>query len=181
MAYNNSPTTAATNVQINATAPKTDLQIQREHLLSRLENLKPRWNDLPDTLREKLRKMFNLNAPTIPAKPQELIDAIKAGKFTLNQKKIDTVAAKQAEYEERAGEDADPNYCWDDYGTLDFITFTDLPKADRNGYEAAVMAYLDASEKTRDTIIVSDPATGLKALYDLENWMPTPAQIAKPN
>lgn len=170
MAYNNSPTTAAVSLSVETT--KSESQTQREYILSRLEGLKSRWDVFPDELRQKMRKLFNLDARTYPAKPQDLVAAITAGKFTLDQKKIDKVNAMQAEYEASHSEDVDPDYYWDDYSTLGFITFTDLPKADRKGYDAAMTAYTDDWQKVKDLTMTGNIADAMAAVQALENWTP---------
>jgi len=173
MAYNNSPTTANVSMTVAATAPKSDTQTQREYLLSRLDGLKSRYDSVPPKLCVTLRELFNLDAPGFPRKPQDLIDAITKGKFTLDQKRIDKINARQEEYDEdESGYDA-----WDDEFVLGFFKFTDLPKADRKGFDAAIASWESAAQATRDTIMTGDAAAGLAALQALEAWTPT----GKPN
>jgi len=169
MAYNNSPTTATTAVSINATTQKSDLQIQREYVLSRLDDMKGRWDVFPEALREKMRKHFRLFSDGQPSKPQDLIDAIKGGKFTLDEKRIKRLEA-QAEFGDDFGEeDYDP---FSGYDLLGFFTFTDFPKPDRVGFNEAEQAYLADWQKVKDQIMTGDPTEAMKAVQALSDWTP---------
>lgn len=149
-------------------AIKSDEAIQRDYLLDELRKLTDyTWKD---TKFEVLRELFNMDAPIYPRTSQELIDAFTNGKVTIDQTKVD------ANTKFFAGVSDDGYY--DDEGCgkssrFYGITFTDLPVADRKGYEAATAAYAKAQQDTKRTIIVSSPADGLAALVALEAWMPT--------
>lgn len=163
---------STTSAALTVIGSASDESKQRDYLLEDLDRLiKYNWNDpkLPE-----LRKLFNIDAPTIPRSSQELLDAFKNGKFTVDQKKVDA----NAKYFESTDIDSDEDD--DDYSGYSGerfygITFTDLPVADRKGYHAAVEAYEKAKKDTKRKIIVASPAEGLDALIALENWKPETA------
>lgn len=163
-AYSDTTSTAAATI-INA---QSDESKQREYLLEELSNLL-RYS-YRDPIYKMLREMFNLDAPLYPKTSQELIDAFKNGKFTVDQKMVDK-NTKHFDNLKRDHEDDEDDY----YGQAERfygITFTDLPVADRAGYEAAEKAYEKAQKDTKRKIIVGSPAEGLEALLALESWKP---------
>lgn len=163
MAYDTKLTTASATV-INA---QSDEGKQRDYLLSELaQKVNYSWKD-PQY--KKLKVKFNLDASKYPLSSQALIDTFKNGRFTVDQTKVDANTKFFADTEDRDPDD----YC-DDYVASVFygITFTDLPVADRKGYDAAVTSYEKAKSDTKRAIIVKSPADGLQALIDLETWTP---------
>lgn len=157
-----------------STPTMSDEAIQRQYLLKMLEeDNRHTWKE--DTKYAELRKLFNIDAPTYPRTTQGLLDAIKNGKFTVDQEKL----SAQQEWTDagRSGwSDYDGDLDMDNDGPYDTffgLTFTDLPKEDRKGYDLAVKDYELAMERTKRKIIISSPADGLAALEALEAWLPT--------
>lgn len=157
--------------QINATAVVTaspsDEALQRQYLLSQLQDYtRNSWRD--NSKYSELRKMFFLDTPRHPENASDLLDAIKNGKYTVDEKKL----AARKKYDETAEREE----CYDDsdefYSVWFGVTFTDFPKADRKGYDAAVKDYEKVSKDTERKIIVGTPAEGLDALLALEAWVP---------
>lgn len=165
--------TTISSADISISAPPSDISKMRDYLISRLSEQTGRyeWNDPKYS---EFAEKFNLNAPKRPATSQGIIDAFKNGKVTIDQAKVD----KQTKY--FAARDGDFEDYEDDYDngiTSQYfgITFTDLPVADRKGYDAAVVAYNKAKQDTKDTIMIADPVDGLAALKALQEWTPTGA------
>lgn len=145
------------------TAPKSDDATSRDYLLNRLERLN-HWSNPKDG---ELRKLFNMDATEQPETYQQLIDAIKGDKFTLDPKKVQRL--KDIE----DGLDGEgPDLSDYGYGPFYAMVFTDLPKTDKKGYGAAHKEYDKLKIATKDTIMVASPADGLKALQALEAWLP---------
>lgn len=143
------------------TAEKSLDAVSRDYLLSRLSNYDS-WHS--PKLRE-LNELFKLNEEGLPKTYQQLIDAIKGDKFTLDAKKIKRLEAR--------AEDDDMDLEDYGYGPFYAVIFTDLPKADRKGYELAITEFNKLIRATKDIIMTSTPADGLKALQALEAWLPT--------
>lgn len=151
----------------NITSSLSDEAIQRGYLLEHLkEDNQYTWKE--DTKYGELRELFFINVSQVPKSGKELLDAIQHGKFTVDQKRLDAAAKHR-----QTGE-IDDEFYDDDYYSLYYgITFTDYPKPDRKGYDAAVKAYELAVKQTERKIIVGTPAEGLAALEALEAWLPT--------
>jgi hypothetical protein len=140
---------------------KSDVQIQREHLLGRLKGIEEayRWGDKSDVLREA----FNLDADNTPKTARQLIEAIKGGKFKLD----DRIADLQDK-----GNHYDP--VSDDYIQTPFSAIAfDGPTPDKDGYTKARETLLTLVKDAKDTIIVKSPEDGLTAIQALEAWTPT--------
>lgn len=151
----------------------SDESKQRDFLLSELnEKVQYSWRD---EVYSKLKKMFNIGAPIVPKTSQELIDAFKNGKVTIDQKKVDRNAKYWASRtKDEYFDDDDSDFCEGDvYERFFGVTFNDLPVEDRKGYDAAVEAYDKAKTATKRKIMIGTPAEGLDALIALENWQPT--------
>lgn len=150
-------------------AASTEVSDQRAYLLRRFEELtRYEWND---SKTQAMSEMFNLGAPKFPKTSQELLDAFKNGKFTVDQKKVDANTAYYADHSE--DEDFDDNCMSGSWAQFFGVTFTDLPVADRKGYDAAMAAYRKLKQDTKDAIMIGTPAEGLAALKAFELWMPT--------
>lgn len=132
---------------------------ERDYLARRLETAK--WN-------KAYADVFNINAPLVPSTYKSLIDAIQNNKFTLDTKLTNRVDEVIAELDED-----DRNTSYNGYGPLYGIVFTDLPKADVKGYEAANKENGRQFTMARDIVMTQDSTAGLKALQDYEAWMPT--------
>jgi hypothetical protein len=126
---------------------RTDEQKKRDYLASRLD-------EIGFTKRNEARKAFHMDADA-PCTVQDLIDRIKAGTFTLDEKKAKEQSAYCLMY----------TIDWHDPAT----------PADEAGYRAARDAFKKAKTETQDQIKIADPADGLKAIQALEAWTPTGA------
>lgn len=164
------PMNGALAISVSSTGmAKSDEMTQREYLLFELSSMtRYEWQD--DTVK-RLGEMFNLDVPTAPKTSKELLAAITANRYTVDQKKVDRQAAFYA-----AEEDDD---LWEeDIRNRYFgITFTDLPVADRKGYEAAMVEYRKAVKATQRKIQIGSPADGLAALIALEGFVPSNAPV----
>ena len=165
-------TAAASSIVIGST--QSDAMLQREYLFAELEKTKDRWDITPSRIRVKLRKQFKLDAPSSISDPQKFIDAIKKGNYKLDEKRIAKVKSRAEVFddddytaEEISELQLDPFHY---YTATEFIEFTDLPKADRKGYNAAIEAYEAAYQATKNIIMVKSPEDGLDALTALLNW-----------
>ena len=130
-------------------------QNQIDYLCVRARNVKSNLNS-------KLWDQFNMYANNKPKTYKELIDAIKGGKYKLDEKRIKKIEALQ---------DDDDGDCFI-YGPFDGIIF-DGPQPDAKGRDAAADELDKAYTKTMDAIKVLPAAEGLKALQEFENWVPS--------
>lgn len=171
----NKMTSTSTDITINAPSEKSDAMIQRDFLMSEFAEKFNSWrrSDIAD----KLRDQFNLNAPTRPQNWADLLAAIAGGKFTFDQKKFDLRVSSLMDDSDISLADATKEIS-DDYGMFGFVTFTDLPKADRKGYDAAMLAFEAAKTQTKQDIMILDPKDGLAALRALEAWTPPAGAVA---
>lgn len=114
-------------------------------------------DSLYQTAEEKdldLRKQFGLKDDDAPTNPKELVERIKAGKFTLPDE-------TKRRYH---------------YSALDGIRWRDPDlKEDQAGYEAAWNAFRKAKETAHEDIMIKDGEAGLAALRALKDWQPTGA------
>lgn len=150
MRYNEISATA------NVTAPKSDEAIQREYLLDRLQSAHyPKIHSMVEH--------FNLHVNNTPKTYKELIDTIKKGKYTLDEKITKKIDAQ----EDDDSDDCDVYYDGPFYGIV-----WDGPQPDRKGYMTALEEINKMYQAAKDTIMVSDAAEGLKAIQKFEAWMP---------
>lgn len=164
---NNPMKTEYTTATATITTAPSEVSTQRNYLFDRLN---AQTFSYRDPKYKELKKLFNIDAPESPQNGADMIAAIQGGKFTVDDKKFARAAKARADSEDCHGYDEDGEYIftmW--YG----VTFTDLPKADRKGYDAAVSAYQAQIETVRDTIMIGTPAEGLAALTALKLWTPT--------
>jgi hypothetical protein len=136
-------------------------QSQIDYLIVRARNVK-------SNLDYKLWDQFNMYADNTPKTYKELIDAIKGGKYKLNEKRTKQIDA-------RIAADADEEFDDDRFyfnGPFDGIIF-DGPRPDRKGRDAASDELGKAFTKTMDAIKVLPATEGLKALQEFENWVPS--------
>lgn len=140
---------------------KSDVAIQRDYLMSRLNELDSsvRYGKM----RQKLRDAFFLDVNNTPKTSAALIEAITSGKFKVDERKAKLQAA---------GDDYDEDT--DEYfgGPLGAITW-DGPTPDRTGFDAALETLKAQLKTAQDTIIVKSPDEGLAAIQALEAWTPT--------
>lgn len=156
-------TTATANV-----TQKTDLQTQREYLLSR-------WNEVSSAfsygrINHAMTEAFNLHVDNKPKTSKELIDGITSGKFTLDAKKaaLQEIGAATDNFY-----DDDDQYTGSPFYALDFGGLS----PDRLGYEKAADSFRNSLKLLKDQIMTGDPAASATALQALEAWTPptTPA------
>lgn len=143
---------------------KTDIQQQRDHLLARHQEVLRSFDAYYGKIHEMLRKTFSLEVNNTPKTSRELIAAIKAGTYKLDDRIAD-LQDKGNQYDEAMDEE----YIG---GMFAAITF-DGPTPDRTGYDKAVAEFRGMLKDAKDTIIVKDPDTGLAAIQALEAWTPT--------
>lgn len=120
----------------------SDIQLQRSYLLDRLEQT---YYDQKD-----LRKAFNMDDDPRPETAEELIKRMEDKQYLVVDARV-----RYDEYDEEF-----------DLGEAGRFLRWRNPEAkrDEKGYEAAVERKRQAKVPTRDTIMISDPAEGLKAL-----------------
>lgn len=162
------PTAVAGATIINS---QSDESKQRDFLMDEFKNA-TNWSDKTNS---RLRKMFNIGAPTIPVTSAELIAAFKNGDFKVDQKKLDlNTKFHKDDNDDDDRYDEDDNYVGSQYYG---ITFTGLPVADHKGFETAHAEYETFKNNVRRKIIVGTPAEGLEALISLETWTPSNAPV----
>lgn len=168
MAYDTkNTTTAAVASIINAASDESK---QREFLLGELKRFAPYDWRAADAISDTLRKMFNIDAPKAPRGSQELLDAFKAGAFTVDQAKVNLNTKYTSGQWDDSSYDEDDNYIGERYYG---ITFTTLLIEDTKGYEQALAEFQAARTDTIRTIMIGTPTEGLAALKALESWKTT--------
>lgn len=165
---NNPMNTINTTATANVTQ-KTDLQTQREYLLSRWGDISRDYDRHYGTLAAKMRTAFGIDVHgERPKTAEELFDGITSGKYKLDAKKL---ALQEIAVAQGHGFEADDDV-WvsaDDFTYA--IDFGD-PTPNRLGYETARETFAAGLKAAKDTIMIGDPATGLSALQALEAWTP---------
>lgn len=152
MRYNDNYASANASVS----TPKSEITIQRDYLSQRLSEVsRPKANEF--------EKLFNLYVDNTPKTYKEMIEIIKAGTFTVDPQMEKAVA--------RAIEDGQEV----NFGPLCGIVWPG-PKQDYEGYRAALKELKKQHAKAEDIIATSDAVIGLKAVYDLEAWVPDTAK-----
>lgn len=117
---------------------------------------------------QDLRTQFNLDTPNRPATYKELIDAIKNGEYTLNEKLTNRVDEEEAEDVDGYEIIYDRDYF--DYDALTGINFTNFPPADRRAWAMARDAKAEVYVATKDAIRILPVADGLKAVQGFDKW-----------
>lgn len=138
--YINNATTIAAAAEVNVEATQRDFMAKR-------------IRDIRAGLGEGLRKQFNMDSREVPRTPQELIDAIKNGKFSLDEKIM-----------ARADKDA---FYW--HGPFYGIIWGDAPP-DTDGFEKADKALEAAAQEVTDTVTLAPIDEARKALKDFQSW-----------
>lgn len=136
------------DLSLNITAPiaaTSDESKKRDYLKSRLVDVLEGQND-------KLRDLFRTSTPKGPKNAAELIERIKKGEYTYNEKK-DTHSWFGDMFD---------SY----YGAISWRT----KPADEEGFEKAFAELSKEYTKAKDVIAIADPADGLKSLQALEAW-----------
>lgn len=139
----------------------TEMQNTIEHY--RLSEGQDFLSSIMDDKRQELREKFHMDAQNKGPKTfGEILDAIKDGKVTFKE-----ITPTQREF--TAIDSWGNSY---DYSWLKFIDFVDpaAPKADTEGYEAAVEKLSKAREDTSMKLtFTTDPAAQLKLLQDFQS------------
>lgn len=131
-------------------------QNQTDYLTARASNVRV-------SLHAKLGNQFNLFVDNRPKTYKELIDAIKGGKYKLDEKRTKLIDASL---------DDDDEFGFCPYEPFEGIVW-DGPQPDHKGHEDAAHELAKAHTKTLDAIKVLPAAEGLKALQEFENWVPS--------
>lgn len=140
---------------------KSDTAIQRDYLMSRLDGVDNSFRY--GKFYSQMRAAFNLDINNRPKTSQELLDAIKGGKFKMDER-IQKLQAAGEEYDE-----ATDSYI----GGLFDAFIWDGPLPDKKGFDLAREAIKTQLQTAKDTIIVKSPDDGLAAIQALEAWTPT--------
>ena len=171
MSYLNEKKAAAAptyvSTQIDVKADNTE-KTQRKYLLNRVRDFNADWADEPRSV--NLSEMFKTYANNMPNTFEDLIKAIKDGKYEIDkkvQKKLDAAKASVDEGEQ-------PRW---GYGVTYGIIFTDLPKPDLDGYYEALNEWHKLVQEVRDEINILPVEQGLASLKKLENWKPSNAPV----
>lgn len=122
--------------------------------------LKRRLMDALYIFQDDIATAFRIRNSETPKTYSELIDAIKNGKYTLDEKVTKRVDA----YFEENG--------FTPWGPFYGIKFQLDTAPDRDGYDAAEKALNKRWQDAQDIIMTGDAAAGLKALQDFEAWKP---------
>lgn len=163
--------TTSTDLTINTSAQPSDASKARDFLMSEFRDMtRYSWNEPRIAT---MRKLYNIDAPTIPQTSQEIIDAFKNGDVVIDQAKVDKQTkyfANREEFDDDEMFDLDDNHISSRYYG---VTFTKLPKPDRKGYDAAVLAFEKMKTDTKRKLAILDPEAGLDVLTAFEAWQPT--------
>lgn len=140
------------------TSPQSDAATQRDFLLKELASA-----DYPKD--RELQKVFNLNVNNTPKTYKEMIEIIKAGKYTIDPK----IAKKVEAYDTSDdGNDLDDYHYSAMYGII-----WPGPVADWDGYRTAEVEKTKQYSAAKRIIMTGDAADGLKALQSFEAWLPS--------
>lgn len=140
-----------TAMTVSASTPLPTDQIQREYLLDRLSSTN-------DDFYSPLRKKFFMDEDPAPKTKKEMADRLAAGLYII------------------PGLDKNPDSRINPYYFGEAVEWRDPSKpADEKGYDAAVAEQDKVYQTARDSIVINDPATGLKTLQDFAAWQPTGA------
>lgn len=126
---------------------------ERDYLRRELNNIKYRKDD-------DLEKTFRIHSTGNPKTYDELIAAIKDGKYEIDTKAAKIVDARKA---------ADEFIPW---GPMYGIKFKLDDAPDHDGHHKAYNAMKVAFTTAERIIMTADAAAGLKALNDFEAWTP---------
>lgn len=148
-------------------APSVTFEAQESEASKARRYMFDRLSQVHYQKRSSFYNLFNMNAQRVPYTAKELIDAIKNGKFKLDEKKLNP----SEEVLDDEGYESVDAYL-KDRGVWYGIEFTDFPKADTKGYEKAKKDLDTEYTKAQDTIAVLETAEGLKALQAFEAWQP---------
>ena len=151
--YTAAPTAAATIVTADPA------QAQRDYLLDRARKVLRQLDN-------NLFTMFGRFKKDRPETAQQLIDAIKNGKYTLDEKKLKYLEAQSDLYEYD-----DIDECG--YGPFYGINFTDFPGFDRDGHSKAEKELEAAFTALKDIIAIKSGDDALTALQAFEKWEPS--------
>lgn len=151
--YTAAPTAAATIVTADPA------QAQRDYLLDRARKVLRQLDN-------NLFTMFGRFKKDRPETAQQLIDAIKNGKYTLDEKKLKYLEAQSDLYEYD-----DIDECG--YGPFYGIDFTDYPGFDSDGHSKAEKELEAAFTALKDIIAIKSGDDALTALQAFEKWEPS--------
>lgn len=141
----------------NTMTNETMEQTQQKYLLDRARNVYY-------GLEEKLYDQFNIHDDDAPTTKEDFLARVTAGEFVIISSDGSKIAAN----------DWDDDEDETDFGLMNSIRWRDpAKKADPKGKDIAWKALQDKLTATKDIIMVSDAATGLKAVQDLETWVPS--------
>lgn len=141
----------------NTMTNETMEQTQQKYLLDRARNVYY-------GLEAKLYDQFNIHDDDAPTTKEDFLARVTAGEFVIISSDGSKIAAN----------DWDDDEDETDFGLMNSIRWRDpAKKADPKGKDIAWKALQDKLTATKDIIMVSDAATGLKAVQDLETWVPS--------
>lgn len=153
--------TAAPTAIASITA-ESDTQKKVDYLNNRATQV---FHNIGHTFRE----MFHLNSCSQPRYYKDLIDAIKNGEYTINEK-----AAKEAD-EGWGDHQEDPDEYWYSFNVFHGIDFTKFPKPDWKGRDKALVELRAEYQRVQDIIAIYPAEEALKAVQDFEKWLPSNA------
>lgn len=153
--------TAAPTAIASITA-ESDTQKKVDYLNDRARKV---FSDIERTFRQ----MFHLNSSSQPRYYKELIDAIKNGEYTIDEKAAKDADEKWQDHVEY------PDEYWHDYNAFYGIDFTKFPKPDYRGREKALEELRAEYQRVQDAIAIFPAEEALKAVQDFEKWLPSNA------
>lgn len=156
-----SPITFASSVPTVACNQKQEEVTMNTFEQDTRDYLTKRVNFTFRSLEQNIYTQFNFYKPHQPRTYKELIDAIKNGEYTIDEK----IAARCDD------EDSDDYMCGDClFGP---INFTKFPKADEDGRAKAQKELDVLKTATMDTVMTETSAEALAAIKTLEAWVPS--------
>lgn len=154
----------------SADGSKTDLQTQREFLLSRWSDVSRLYSYYGD-ITTKMKRAFNIDQYAKLNRPKtatEFLARIADGTVKLDPKKQ---AIQDLAIANGHGIETDDGEYVTGEDILFALDFGD-PTPDRLGFEKAKEAAQLAIKAAKDTVMIGTPEAGLAALQALETWTP---------
>lgn len=135
----------------------------------KIDYLNDRATAVYHNIERSFTAMFNLYRKHQPVYYKDLIDAIKNGEFTINEKEAKYADLSWKEFKDKE----DDNYY--DYDVFYGIDFTKFPKADHAAYAKARNELKDELQKVKDIIAIKSADAALEAVQAFEKWKPSNA------
>lgn len=139
------------------------LTAAQQHLLNRLNAVENQYDKFWGSKYNELKKAFRLDGPPQPKHAEEMLEWVKTGRYTIDEKAVARAKADLAD--DRDHDDCSCFYGWD-YG---FAWGTKDEQPDHEGYDKALKAARAEAVKVKDAIYVKSADEALAALEAFES------------